>query len=191
MRQMTFIAMAILTIATIGCNSASIESKPLVAQVKPALEQYLQVEFGRYDDLNLTGPTDISVGSYNSQFKGWPVYADFKAEYFKNGMKHHHAGMPNVSALGGMAKMGVPVCYVCKAEGRFFCFKSKMAKSMDEMMETMQEVAFEDGIPTNGRMTIEQQRAMQKRMQAAMNGIQKPSEDDIKGMLRDSMPGLR
>lgn len=187
MRALSLLALGILLIASLGCNTSGVGT-PSAAEVTPALEQYLETEFGQYEDLKLTGPTDVSVGSYNQQFEGWPVYANFKAKFTRDGVPNFHNGATSASAMGGMVKAGIPVCYVLKTEDRFFCFKAGVSKTMDEMAEKMRTAISQTKTSKNGRMTRAQMIEVQRKMSASMKKMKQPTEAEIRGMVRDAMP---
>ena len=187
MRSLSFLTLGILLVGSLGCNTSNFAT-PTAADVTPALNEFLDTEFGKHEDLQLTGPTDVSVGSYNEGIEGWPVYANFKASYTRDGVRNHYNGTSNKSVGGGLVKTGIPVCYVLKTEDRFFCFKSGMSKTLDDMQEKMRTVMSQSDFPKNGRMSRAEMNKIQRKMSAAMKGMKRPSENEIRSMMRDSMP---
>jgi len=186
MRSLSFLTLIILLVTSVGCSTSSFGT-PTAADVSPSLKQFLETEFGQYEDLKLVGPTDVNVGSYNAEFEGWPVYANFKASFTRDGVRSFHNGMTNPSAIGGMVKTGMPVCYVLKTEERFFCFKAGISKTMDDMAEKMR-TAIQSKTSRNGRMTRAQLNEVQREMSTAMQQMKKPTEAEIRSMVKDSLP---
>jgi len=134
-----------------------------------------------------------SVGCSTSSV-GTPTAADvspslkqFLESFTRDGVRSFHNGMTNPSAIGGMVKTGMPVCYVLKTEERFFCFKAGISKTMDDMAEKMR-TAIQSKTSRNGRMTRAQLNEVQREMSTAMQQMKKPTEAEIRSMVKDSLP---
>jgi hypothetical protein len=62
----------LIALAYLGYSHFRGDDKPSAADVEPGLTSYLATGKG---DCNVEHLSDISVGDFNSQFGGWPVYA--------------------------------------------------------------------------------------------------------------------
>ena len=183
----SFILGAIMA-CSMGCGD-SVAGRPTPEEVEPALITYLETAFGSYDEMKITkGPDNISLGNYNHGNEGWPVYADYQATYTTNGHNMYR---------NSVAKMGMPMCYVIVAEGRVFCFQSKMEKRMEKMAQTMQQVIQENPELTqykggfNFKEQMKKSQQLQSKMREKMGDFsQEVIAEDMLDQLKDFRPGF-
>lgn len=94
---------------------------PTVAQVEPALRDYLESQTCPSGVHRVTRLDTISVGAYVEQFGGWPVYADHQEECRDGGLVSINDGSNDAQkkvavafarrAAGGRVEMFVPAIF--------------------------------------------------------------------------------
>jgi hypothetical protein len=177
---MMFFVVGICVASTVGCGD-NVAGRPTPEEVRPALISFLETDFGQFDEMEITkGPDNIRLGNYNKNNQGWPVYADYQAVYTTNGMPMYR---------NSIGKMGMPMCYVLVADGRVFCFKSKLEKTMDAMAQNMMEVLEENpdlqmqpGAGFNLKEAFQKSKVMNEKLREKMGDMNIDQKELEKGM---------
>lgn len=107
---------------------------PTMAQVEPALREYLESQTCPAGVHRVTQLDTISVGPYVEQFAGWPVYANHKEEC-------RDGGLVSISDGSSDADRKVAVAFARRgAGGRVELFVPELfAQGQREMQQAMQK----------------------------------------------------